>query len=63
MRWPGVGHRHRKSFKFGGEGHRRSAGGLSATVKDVLIQIFRNAAVHGLETPDVRRAQSKAEMG
>ena len=32
-------------------------------VKDVLIQMLRNAVVHGIEPADVRRAQSKDEMG
>jgi two-component system, chemotaxis family, sensor kinase CheA len=34
-----------------------------ATVKDCLIQMLRNAAVHGIETPDVRRAHSKQDVG
>ena len=34
-----------------------------AMVKDILIQILRNAVVHGIETPDVRRAHSKPDMG
>ena len=32
-------------------------------VKDVLIQMLRNAAVHGIETADTRRAAAKAEIG
>ena len=34
-----------------------------ATIKDCLIQMLRNAAVHGIEAPDVRRAQSKDDIG
>jgi two-component system, chemotaxis family, sensor kinase CheA len=32
-------------------------------VKDIAIQILRNAVVHGVETADVRRAHSKPDMG
>ncbi len=32
-------------------------------VKDVLIQMLRNAAVHGIESTDVRRASAKSEGG
>jgi signal transduction histidine kinase len=34
-----------------------------ATVKDCLIQMLRNSAVHGIEAPDVRRAMAKQEVG
>ncbi|HEX4619687.1 MAG TPA: ATP-binding protein [Steroidobacteraceae bacterium] len=34
-----------------------------ATVKDCLIQMLRNAAVHGIEAPDVRRAATKQDVG
>lgn len=33
------------------------------TVKDVLIQMLRNSAVHGIEAGDVRRARAKDEAG
>ena len=33
------------------------------TVKDCLIQMLRNAAVHGIEAPDVRRALTKQDVG
>ena len=32
-------------------------------VKDVAIQIVRNAVVHGIETPDVRQAAGKSDPG
>jgi two-component system chemotaxis sensor kinase CheA len=35
----------------------------SATIKDCLIQMLRNAAVHGIESPEVRRAQAKKDTG
>lgn len=34
-----------------------------ATVKDCIIQMLRNSAVHGIEAPDVRRAHTKQEIG
>jgi len=34
-----------------------------ATVKDCLIQMLRNAAVHGIEAPEVRRALTKQDIG
>jgi signal transduction histidine kinase len=35
----------------------------NATVKDCLIQMLRNAAVHGIEPPNARRAQAKEDVG
>ena len=52
-----------KSFKLKVTGLGEVPAPYQGMVKDVLIQILRNAVVHGLETADVRRAQSKAEMG
>src|SRR5688572_28740922 len=54
---------HGKSFKLKVTGIADVPAPYLTTVKDVLIQILRNAVVHGLEAPDVRRAQAKAEMG
>jgi len=54
---------HRKTFKLGVTGLAEVPQSYQATVKDVLIQMLRNAAVHGIEPPDARRAQSKAEAG
>ncbi|HYM43880.1 MAG TPA: ATP-binding protein [Steroidobacteraceae bacterium] len=34
-----------------------------ATVKDCLIQMLRNSAVHGIENPEVRRAANKQDIG
>jgi hypothetical protein len=33
------------------------------TIKDCLIQMLRNAAVHGIEPPEVRRANAKKDTG
>src|SRR5262249_18357200 len=54
---------HRKSFKLGINGLADLPQAYQGTVKDVLIQLLRNAAVHGIEAAEVRRAQSKAEVG
>jgi two-component system, chemotaxis family, sensor kinase CheA len=35
----------------------------AATVKDCIIQMLRNSAVHGIEAPEVRRAHTKQEIG
>lgn len=32
-------------------------------VKDIIIQLLRNAVVHGIETPDVRERHGKDEIG
>jgi two-component system, chemotaxis family, sensor kinase CheA len=34
-----------------------------STVKDCLIQMLRNSAVHGIEAPEVRRALAKQDVG
>jgi two-component system, chemotaxis family, sensor kinase CheA len=34
-----------------------------ATIKDCLIQMLRNSAVHGIEAPEVRRAATKQDVG
>jgi HPt (histidine-containing phosphotransfer) domain-containing protein len=54
---------HGKGFKLKVTGVAEVPAAYQGLVKDVLIQILRNAVVHGLETPDVRREHSKAEMG
>ncbi|MGO9802486.1 MAG: ATP-binding protein [Steroidobacteraceae bacterium] len=53
-----------------GKRFRLRIGGLNevpapfvATVKDCLIQMLRNAAVHGIEDLDTRRAASKDDIG
>ena len=54
---------HRKSFKLAANGLAEVPAAYRHTVKDVLIQMLRNAAVHGIEPTDVRRAASKDEVG
>jgi two-component system, chemotaxis family, sensor kinase CheA len=54
---------HGKSFKLKVTGVADVPAPYQAMVKDILIQILRNAVVHGIEPSDVRRAHSKPEMG
>jgi hypothetical protein len=54
---------HGKGFKLKVTGVADVPPAYQALVKDVLIQILRNAVVHGLEPADVRLAHSKPEMG
>ncbi len=54
---------HAKRFKLTLTGLTDVPAAYTATMKDCLIQMLRNAAVHGIESPQVRRKQSKAETG
>ena len=54
---------HRKSFRLDLRGIGEIPSGYRAALKDVLIQMLRNAVVHGIESADARRAQTKDETG
>jgi len=54
---------HSKKFKLAITGLSELPSGYRNTVKDVLIQMLRNAAVHGIEPSEVRRAQTKDDVG
>jgi two-component system, chemotaxis family, sensor kinase CheA len=54
---------HAKRFKLQLSGLAEVPAPYTPTIKDCLIQMLRNAAVHGIESPDVRRAQSKDDTG
>jgi len=54
---------HAKRFKVTVVGLADVPAQYTATIKDCLIQMLRNAAVHGIESPDVRRANAKADTG
>ena len=54
---------HRKRFRLTLTGLADVPARYSATIKDCLIQMLRNAAVHGIESPNARRAQSKEDVG
>ncbi len=54
---------HHKRFKLTLRGLAEVPAQYTPTIKDCLIQMLRNAAVHGIEAPEVRRAQSKDDAG
>ena len=54
---------HRKAFKLTVSGLAEVPAPYLATVKDCVIQMLRNAAVHGIEPGEARRALAKADVG
>jgi len=54
---------HAKRFRLTLSGLAEVPAPYAATIKDCLIQMLRNAAVHGIEPPEVRRAQAKKDTG
>ncbi len=54
---------HAKRFRLTLNGLSEVPTPYSGTIKDCLIQMLRNAAVHGIEPPDVRRAHTKDAQG
>ena len=54
---------HHKRFKLQMTGLAEVPGSYISTVKDCVIQMLRNSAVHGIEAGDVRRAQTKEDVG
>jgi two-component system chemotaxis sensor kinase CheA len=58
-----LAHDHRKRFKLTITGLSDVPRSYVDTVKDCVIQMLRNSAVHGIEPADVRRAHTKGETG
>ncbi|HEV7137544.1 MAG TPA: ATP-binding protein [Steroidobacteraceae bacterium] len=54
---------HRKPFKLALSGLADVPAAYVTTVKDCVIQMLRNSAVHGIEPSETRRAQAKADVG
>jgi two-component system, chemotaxis family, sensor kinase CheA len=54
---------HRKSFKLALSGLAGVPAPYIVTVKDCIIQMLRNAAVHGIEPSEARRAAAKSDAG
>jgi two-component system, chemotaxis family, sensor kinase CheA len=54
---------HKKRFSLSVAGLADVPAPYAATIKDCLIQMLRNAAVHGIEAPDVRRNLAKQDTG
>lgn len=54
---------HKKKFKVHLNGLEDIPRSYVPTLKDVLIQMLRNSAVHGIEAAEVRQAQTKESVG
>ena len=54
---------HHKRFKLTISGFADVPQTYIATIKDCVIQMLRNSAVHGIEPSDVRRANTKEDVG
>ena len=54
---------HNKQFRLSVVGLADVPPPYASTIKDCLIQMLRNAAVHGIEAPDVRRNLAKQDVG
>ncbi|HEY3784644.1 MAG TPA: ATP-binding protein [Steroidobacteraceae bacterium] len=58
-----LAHDHHKRFRLTMTGLADVPGAYIATVKDCVIQMLRNSAVHGIEASEVRRAHTKHDVG
>jgi signal transduction histidine kinase len=54
---------HHKRFKLTISGFAEVPQTYIPTIKDCVIQMLRNSAVHGIEPSDVRRANTKEDVG
>lgn len=54
---------HHKKFKLQMTGLAEVPSSYIATVKDCVIQMLRNSAVHGIEASEIRRAHTKEDVG
>jgi two-component system, chemotaxis family, sensor kinase CheA len=58
-----LAHDQGKRFRLKLAGLNEVPASYVSTVKDCLIQMLRNSAVHGIEAPEVRRALAKQDIG
>jgi len=58
-----LAHDHRKRFKLTITGFSDVPTAYISTIKDCVIQMLRNSAVHGIEPSEVRRAHTKDDVG
>jgi two-component system, chemotaxis family, sensor kinase CheA len=58
-----LAHDHHKRFKLSLTGLADVPRSYVDTVEDCIIQMLRNSAVHGIEPGNVRRAQTKGDVG
>jgi len=58
-----LAHDHHKRFKLTISGFSDVPPTYVSTIKDCVIQMLRNSAVHGIEPSEIRRAQTKEDVG
>ncbi|HUI62789.1 MAG TPA: ATP-binding protein [Steroidobacteraceae bacterium] len=58
-----LAHDHHKRFRLNLTGLADVPASYVAMVKDCIIQMLRNSAVHGIETGEARRAATKDDVG
>jgi two-component system chemotaxis sensor kinase CheA len=58
-----LAHDHHKRFKLTITGFADVPPTYIPTIKDCVIQMLRNSAVHGIEPSDIRKAQTKEDVG
>jgi signal transduction histidine kinase len=58
-----LAHDHHKRFKLTINGFSEVPTAYIPTIKDCVIQMLRNSAVHGIEPSEIRRAQTKEDVG
>ena len=58
-----LAHDHHKRFKLTINGFSEVPPAYVSTIKDCVIQMLRNSAVHGIEASEIRRAQTKEDVG
>ena len=58
-----LAHDHHKRFKLTITGFADVPQTYISTIKDCVIQMLRNSAVHGIELAEVRKAQTKDDVG
>jgi two-component system, chemotaxis family, sensor kinase CheA len=58
-----LAHDHHKRFKLTISGFADVPQTYIPTIKDCVIQMLRNSAVHGIEPSDVRKANTKEDVG
>jgi two-component system chemotaxis sensor kinase CheA len=58
-----LAHDHQKRFRLQISGFADVPPSYISTIKDCVIQMLRNSAVHGIEPSAVRKAQTKEDVG
>jgi two-component system, chemotaxis family, sensor kinase CheA len=58
-----LAHDHHKRFKLTITGFADVPHSYVPTIKDCVIQMLRNSAVHGIEPSEIRKAQTKDDVG